>query len=189
MLDSCWMWLRIITEKHTFHLLTGRFLRFSWTCWKNKSTVSVWWQFKNSKWIIQRWSHHTHSIDFSSMKLRFWGRLRRFILVNSLPVTLNIVIKYPFFVTCKDILEKWIISLPWKKTCCYGYAIFLILLNLLDFSFFFNWHQIMDWDVLKSINNSRLLLRILHSTNSLNASWSRFDKRPVLGSSLNEVSS
>ena len=34
--------------------------------------------------------------DFSSMKLRLLGRLRRFLLVNLLPFALNIIKNYPF---------------------------------------------------------------------------------------------
>ena len=50
--------------------------------------------------------------------------LQRFILLNALSFVLNIVIKNPFFVTYNDILEKWVISLPWKKSCCNKYMIF-----------------------------------------------------------------
>ena len=35
--------------------------------------------------------------------------------------------------------------------------------------------------------NSQVLLRGLHSTNSFKVSWSRFDERSDLGSSLNDV--
>ena len=46
--------------------------------------------------------------------------------VYLLPFALTIIIKDPFLVTCSDIFEKRVISLLWKKTCRYGYAIFLI---------------------------------------------------------------
>ena len=39
------------------------------------------------------------------------------------------IIKDLFVIICNNILEKPVISLPWKKTCYYGYAIFLILLT------------------------------------------------------------
>ena len=39
---------------------------------------------------------------------------------------LNIVIKIRFFVTCHDISSKQVILLSWKKTCRYGYVIFLM---------------------------------------------------------------
>ena len=92
------------------------------------SALSVWLWFKNSKSIIPMILPYTQH-NFSSMKLCLWSRLWKFILVNPLPFALNIVRKDPSFITCNDILEKWVISLPWKKTCCYGYVIFLILLT------------------------------------------------------------
>ena len=94
-----------------------------------------------------------------------------------LPFTLNIVRKAALFVTVRqDILEKRIISLPWKKTCHYGYVIFVNILTermrkpnslILAFLIFFKWQQIVEWDVLRSIPNYRLLLRGLYSTNAL----------------------
>ena len=45
--------------------------------------------------------------NFSSMKLRYWTRLQRFILINPLPFVLNISLThFFFFVSCKDILAK-----------------------------------------------------------------------------------
>ena len=62
--------------------------------------------------------------NFNSIKLHLWGQPQRFILVYLLPLALNIVVKDLLFVTCYDILEKRVISLPWKKTRRYGYVIF-----------------------------------------------------------------
>ena len=67
--------------------------------------------------------------NFSSVKLHIWDRLLRLIFVNPLPFKLNIVIKDPFFVTCKDIFEKWGISLPWKKNFRSWYAVFPLFLS------------------------------------------------------------
>ena len=53
--------------------------------------------------------------------------LRKFIFVNPLPFELKFIIKDPLFITCSDILEKWLISLC-GKTCRYVYAIKFILL-------------------------------------------------------------
>ena len=61
--------------------------------------------------------------NFSSMKFRLWQRLQRVILVNPLPFASE-----HFHKRHIDILEKQLITLPWKKTFCYRYAIFLILL-------------------------------------------------------------
>ena len=36
--------------------------------------------------------------------------------------------KMPILITCNNIFEKQVISLAWKKTCHYGYAIFFICL-------------------------------------------------------------
>ena len=55
----------------------------------------------------------------------------------------------------------------------------------LTFRIFFKWGQIVDWDVLISCANSWVLLRGLHSTNSL--SWSKFGARPGLVSFLNDL--
>ena len=138
------------------------------------------------------------------MKLFFWGRLWRFIFVNPLPFALNIFIKDCFLfiyflspVMCSSslqFLEKLVISLPWKKTCRYGYAIILLRLwgiqmpSLLTFSIFFKLQQIMDLDVLRSSANFQVLLIRLHSINSLKAFWSRSDEYPGLSSSLNDIS-
>ena len=122
------------------------------------------------------------------MKSHFWDRLRRFILVN--PRTMNIVIKNVSFVTCKGILKKRVTSLLWKKSCCYEYTIFFFFLgvrrtqtlSLPIFPIFFKWQSICI------SSNTRLLLRELHSTNSLKVSWLNFDESPDLDSSLNAVS-
>ena len=92
--------------------------------------------------------------NFSSMLLSLLGWLREFIFVSPLPFVLSIVIKDPFFITCKDVPEKQVISLSLKKTSPYRYVIFLILLrvwvtqmpSLLTFFIFFKWQQIVDWD-------------------------------------------
>ena len=124
--------------------------------------------------------------------------LRRFILFNPLPFTLNIIKKIHFYVTCNDILEKRVISLPSKKTFCNRYAIFFILLSkymknpiiqLALFSYFSsNSREIVNWNELRSNDNSRVLLRLLHSTNYLKSSWMRSDECPGLGSSLTDAS-
>ena len=49
--------------------------------------------------------------------------------VNTLPFVLKIVIKDPLVVICNNILEKSVISILWKKTCCCKYAIFIIPLT------------------------------------------------------------
>ena len=106
------------------------------------------------------------------MKLYLWGKHWRSILINPLSFALNIVIKDPFFISCNYILEKQVISLIWKKTCCYGYMIFLILLTkcmgklnaqVTYFSCFFQSQQIVDWNVLRSSANSQVLSYGLHS--------------------------
>ena len=74
----------------------------------------------NNTAVIPFYTRHR----FSSMKLHLWDRLWKF-----LSFALNFVIKDPFFTTFNDIREKWIISLHWKKTYRYGYALFLILLT------------------------------------------------------------
>ena len=53
--------------------------------------------------------------SFSSMKLRLWDWLRRFIIGSPHAFELNIVIKDPFFLTCNDILEKRVIFSDLKK--------------------------------------------------------------------------
>ena len=67
------------------------------------------------------WSHNTHSMTIFFIKFHFWGRLLRCILVNTLLFALVIVIKHLFFVSCKDIFEKRVISLPWKNICRFGF--------------------------------------------------------------------
>ena len=67
--DSCWMWPSVIKENQKVSL-TDKYkllFRFPWThcsCWDSKSALSVWLQFKKSKWIIRWWFHHTHSVSF-----------------------------------------------------------------------------------------------------------------------------
>ena len=116
--------LELLSKSTFFLLLTsvGYFLGFwcvSSGSWKNKSMLRVWLGFKNSKGIILRWSRRTHSITFSSIKLRLWGRLRIFILVNPQALAQNLFIKDPFFFSYNDIIGKWVISMPWKKTFVY----------------------------------------------------------------------
>ena len=118
----------------TFLFLTsvGRFLwRFSCTHCKTVERISQQCVFEcglnlnmNNNAVIPPYKQH----NVSFIKFRLCSRLRRWICVNPLPFGLNIVINDPFFVICYDIFEKWVISLPWKKTCRYGYAISLILL-------------------------------------------------------------
>ena len=68
--DSCWMWPCITMEKHHSSLIDtcGTFsLKISCSshsCWENKSALSVWLQFKNTRWVIPQWSHRIHSITF-----------------------------------------------------------------------------------------------------------------------------
>ena len=100
--------------------------------------------------------------------------------------TLNIVIKDPLFVTFYDILDKGVISLPWKKTCCYRYAIFLILLTkslrnpnsqLAHFNYLFKMAAYCELGCNGSSANFRVLFPGLISTNSLKASWSMSEER------------
>ena len=101
----------------------------------------------------------------------------------------------PFFVTCNDILRKIDISLPWKKTCRNGYAIFLFLLTkimmrsnaqLAHFSYLFR--MATDCGLMyKSSANSHVHLCGFHSTNPRKAFWSSFNERLSLGSSLNNI--
>ena len=99
---------------------------------------------------------------------------------------MNIVIKDTFFVTCNDVfLETGRLS-ALKEYCPYGYVIFLSLLTKCIKKQ--NAQLVVDWDVLRLSTNSRVLLRGLHSSNSLKASSSRSDERPGLSSSLNDVS-
>ena len=86
----------------------------------NLHWVSLW--FKNPKWIIPQWSHHTHSITFLQWSSTFG------VCCGESSLSIHcLVIKDPFFINCNDVLEKQVISLHWKKTCCYGYAIFILL--------------------------------------------------------------
>ena len=68
--DSCWMRPYVIVRSRMFCLFmsAGRFLwRFPYTrcsCWENKTSLSVWLQFKNLNWLILLWSHHMHCITF-----------------------------------------------------------------------------------------------------------------------------
>ena len=137
--------------------------------------LSVWLQFKNSKWIILRWSLYIHNIIFfhETPPLRHAAEIHP---NNPLPFALNIVIKDPFFVSCNDILEKRVISLPWKKNCRNGYAILLVLTRRMRkpnvqlahfYPIFFECRQIVDLDMLKLIANPWVLLRRLHSTKPL----------------------
>ena len=129
------MWLCVSLRSETFLLLTSvrhflrRFLFTYCSCWEYKYAMSVWLLFKNSKMnntaVIPPYTNH----NICSMMIKLWGKLWRFILVYPLPFALNIIIKDPFFVTCNHIFEEHVISLLWKKTCCYGYAIFLVLLS------------------------------------------------------------
>ena len=60
----------LLRRSTVFFLLTtaGHFLRrFSsshCSCWDYKSALNVWLQFKDWKWIIPLWFHHTHSMTF-----------------------------------------------------------------------------------------------------------------------------
>ena len=76
----------------------------------------------------------------------------------------------------------------WKKTCHYGYAIFSLTIWKSQKPSFFNWQQIVNWDVLKSNADFWVLLHGLHSTNFLKASWLGSDEHSGLGSSHNDVS-
>ena len=191
----------VLSRSTTFFLLTraGYFLR-RFSCihcsyWKYKPVLSVWLQFKNSKWIIPRWFYDTYSIIFLCRSASWVDCRDSYLSIHCLLHW--IVIKDPFFITCNDILEKQVISLPWKKMYCYGYVIFVILLfesmrklnaQLAQFFYLFKWWQIVDWDVLKSSANSWLFLSWLHSNNSLKTSWLISDKFPNLISSFNDIS-
>ena len=59
--------------------------------------------------------------------------------------------------------------------------------SLFTFSIFFKWQQIVDWNVLLSSANSRVLMRGLHSTNFPKVSSLRSDERPGLVLSPNDV--
>ena len=122
--DSCWMWLCVIMKKHEECRFFKRFSGTQCSCREYKFTLSVWLQFKNSKLIVPVIPPYTQH-NFSIMKLYIWGKLQRFIPANPKPVALKIVIRHIFDIH-NDILEKQLISLLWKKTYHYGYAIFLI---------------------------------------------------------------
>ena len=70
-------------------------------------------------------------------------------------------------------------SLPFKKTCRYGYAIFILLARIMRkpntliayFYYFVKWWHVLMW-VLGSNTNPRVLF---HSTLSLKAFWSKAD--------------
>ena len=100
---------------------------------------------------------------------------------------LNIVRKYPFFITCDDFQRKRIMFAVKKKTCHYGYAIFLILTYSLFLSCF-KWREILNWDALMLNTNFWVLLHGFQSTNSLQASWSRSEEHSSLDSSFKDVS-
>ena len=87
----------------------------------------VWLQFKNSEWIILRWSHLTQRITFLPLSSAIKVDCRDSSL--SISCFLNIVIKDPFFITWNGISKKQVISPLWKKICYYGFAIFLIFLT------------------------------------------------------------
>ena len=95
--------------------------------------------------------------NFSSMKLQLWSRQQRLILINSVLFALNIVTKDPFFhhLHWYSGGEGGVISLPWKKTCSYRYAIFLILQYVkpkcLACSLFLSFSSGSRWDVLMLI--------------------------------------
>ena len=122
---------------------------------------------------------------FSFLKLRLWVRLQKSILVNSLPFTKK---KKKNFRHFSWYFWEWAISLPWKRTSCYRYAIFLILLTKSMRKqnaqpaykpIFFKWRKIADWKLWRSSANSWVLLLGLHSLKA-------FDRDPT-SSSPNEV--
>ena len=129
------------------------------------------------------WCLSACSINFLLWKTLPLGRLWKSVFVNPLILVLKVVIKDQFFVTCNDIQEKRAISV--LKEDLSQWICYLLYSSLLT-SIFFRWEQIIDWDMLRSSTNFRVLLRELYSTNSHKAS--RSDEHFGKGSPLRDVS-
>ena len=94
------------------------------------------------------------------MKVCFWWRLQRVILIAPLPFELNIVIKDLFFIICNDIfsrnksflyLERRLVSTDmWSSLLFSPWVWGTHILSLLTFAIFFRWQEIVDLDVLRS---------------------------------------
>ena len=98
-----------------------RFLCTHCSCWEYKSALSVWLLFKNLKWIILRWSHHTHSITFLLWSSTF-GVAVEIHHCQSTAFCIEHCHKRPMI-----FLRNRLFFYLEKKTFCYGYVIFLIL--------------------------------------------------------------
>ena len=132
------------------------------------------------------------------MKLSFWIRLWRFILVNLLSFACNIIVCDPFFIPVMHSSRNGSSLALCKKTCCYRSMICLVLFTesmwnpntqLADFPHLFQVTAYgVDCDVFSLSANSRVLWHALYSTNDFKASASKSDERPDLGSSFNDVS-
>ena len=114
--------------------------------------LSIWLQFNNTKWIIPRWSYYTHNINFL-----LWSSVFGVVCQSIAFCNVEHWRKRLIFVTCNK-MSQWIFSQRvWGTETP----------SLLMSPIFFRWWPIMDWDVLRSSANSRVLLHGLHSTNSL----------------------
>ena len=112
---SYWRMWGVFSEDFRAHIKGISLHRVSDCCLKSQTNATM----------IQPYTQH----NFASIKLCPWSKHQRFVFDSSLLFGLNIVIKDPFFITFNNIFENQVISLLWKKTCRYGYTIFLILLT------------------------------------------------------------
>ena len=116
--------------------------------------------------------------NFSYMKLRPRGRSQKLISVNPLLVALIIVIKTHFSSPVMIFLRNGSFLCLKRRPDAIDIRSFLFfsltiwgsqITTWLTFSIFFKWHQPVDWDVLRLSANSRVLVRGLHSANSIKA--------------------
>ena len=125
----------------------------------------------NTSTISQHIQHY-----FSAMKLSFWIRLWRFIIVNPLPFACKIIVCDPFSSPVMTswrngsflCLERRLVTIDKQSKRS---ALFFSLRacgtqtsSLLTFHIFSKWRPMVDCDVFSLSANSRLLRRGLHST-------------------------
>ena len=138
-----------------------------------KTSLSIWLPFENSQ----------H--ELSSMMLCLWD------LCLSTAFTLNVVINTRFSSLLMFLRNG---SLLGKKTCCYEYVIFILLIKCMRNS---------AWSIFMSFSSSsrmwtdmywgqtltsRVILHEWDPSNSIEISWLRTDEHPGQGSSLSDVS-
>ena len=130
---------------------------------------------------------------FSAMKLSFWIRLWRFILVNPLPFARSIILFNAFFITSNDFIcrERILVAICRERILVaidQQSALFFSLracgtqtTSLLTFFIFSKWRHMVDCDVFNLSANSQVLWHALHSTIDLKASASKSNERPGSG--------